>query len=412
MPTFIFFNIPAHGHTNPTLPVVQELVRRGARVIYYSTETFRARIESTGALFRSYGVDRDPDPRQFDGVFQAMCGLLEAGETIIPAILDSVRDEKPDLILYDSMCVWGKQIAQLLGRPAICSCSLFYMGTKNRRSVPRNIISPGAMLRGVPGLLAGLMRYRRAANRIHRTYGVPSPAPLDFFGNPGDMTLVYTSRYFQLGAERLGGDFKFVGPSIAPRREDSGFPLAWLDGAAVIYISLGTIFNRHPDFYRACLKAFGDTSYRVVMSVGDRINTEVLGAIPDNFLVYPSAPQLAVLEKAGLFITHGGMNSASESAWFGVPMLVVPQGGGDQPFVAGRVEQLGAGLALDPRRVTAPMLRQAAEKVIGEPAFRRLSQKIGESFRAAGGYRRAADEIFAFQDSLPAVTEHKTGPNQ
>ena len=49
MSRIVFFCIPAHGHTNPTLGVVRELVNRGHRVIYYSYNVLRAKIESAGA---------------------------------------------------------------------------------------------------------------------------------------------------------------------------------------------------------------------------------------------------------------------------------------------------------------------------------------------------------------------------
>ena len=55
MATILFCSLPAQGHTNPTLPLVTELVRRSEKVIYYSLEDFQPVIERTGATFRSYG---------------------------------------------------------------------------------------------------------------------------------------------------------------------------------------------------------------------------------------------------------------------------------------------------------------------------------------------------------------------
>ncbi|MBQ5755203.1 MAG: glucosyltransferase, partial [Oscillospiraceae bacterium] len=51
MKKIVFFCIPAHGHTNPTLGGVKELTRRGHRVWYYSYEPFREKIEAAGAVF-------------------------------------------------------------------------------------------------------------------------------------------------------------------------------------------------------------------------------------------------------------------------------------------------------------------------------------------------------------------------
>jgi MGT family glycosyltransferase len=257
------------------------------------------------------------------------------------------------------------------------------------------MIPPLELLRNLPTVARSVWQYRSVAQRLQRRVGVDSPAVPDFFGNPGDLTLVYTSRLFQIGAEHLNGDFRFVGPSIDARPDHTDFPWEWLEGEPVIYVSLGTLFNERADFFRACLAAFGGLSYRVVMSIGKKIPPESLGPIPANVLVRAHNPQLALLERAALFITHGGMNSASESLWFGVPMLVVPQAG-DQLFIARQVEKLGAGLLVDPRRFTPASLREQAERVLGEVAFRQRSRVLGDSLREAGGYRRAADEVLVF----------------
>jgi len=404
MSTVIFFNIPAHGHTNPTLPLVNELVQRGEQVVYYNTEPFRAKVEGTGATFRAYGLgDKFGIGHGADSPLDAMARIMSAAEAVIPAVLDEVRAQQPDYIIYDSMCVWGKQIAHILKRPAVCSCSIFFIGAKNFTTLPRDRAMFSNTLGHAPLAARSLWQSWNAARRIRKRYGVDSPLPFDFFGNPGDMTLVYTSRYFQLGGELFDGAFKFVGPSIAPREDHSGFPFDWLDGGPVIYVSLGTIFNDRADFFRVCIKAFSHTPYRVVMSVGNKIDGGALGSIPDNFLVLPHVPQLEILPRTSLFITHGGMNSVTESAWYGVPMLVAPQMG-DQLVAARRVAQLGAGLLLD-SHLTAEQLRAAAEKVMGSETFREQSRAIGESLREAGGYVQAADEVLAFVNHYKELKE-------
>lgn len=400
MSTIIFFNIPATGHTNPSLPLVAELVRRGERVIYYNTEPYRASVEATSAVFRSYGAAYDFAPGQDVATpFLAMGMILGAGEQLLPSLLEAARSERPDIIIYDSMCPWGKQVAQILNLPAICSCAVLFVGSKNFSALPRNLSLTLSLLGRLPTVLRGVWRYRRIADRIQRRFGVSSPAVLDFFGNPGDITLVYTSRLFQPGADLLDDSFKFVGPSLPTPSTPTDYPFDWLEGGQVIYISLGTLFNERPDFFRACLGAFGGTDYRVVMSIGRKVSPDALGPIPANCLVRPYHPQLDILQRADLFITHGGMNSVSESAWYGVPMLVAPQVG-DQLYISQRVAELGAGIPLDPRRFTSQSIRAAAERVLADPTFRRQSERIGESFRTAGGYRRAADEVIAFKQSM------------
>lgn len=396
MATIVVFNIPATGHINPTVPVVAELVRRGERVIYYATEAYRAKIEGAGAEFRTYDLATDFTPGPgVAGPLSAMVQIIHAAEAIIPRVIDQLRADRPDVIIYDSMCVWGKQLAQMLRVPAICSCSIFVACSKNARALPGNFELLPQILAMSPQLIGWLRQFRASANRLKQRYGVDTPGLLDFFANPGEMTLTYSSRYFQAGADLLGESFKFVGPSIAPRGDDGDFPIEWLTGAPVIYISLGTLMNDRPEFYRACFAAFKDSPYRVVLSLGRRVDRSHLGDVPANFLVREHVPQLNVLQHAALFITHGGMNSTVESAWFGVPMLVVPQMG-DQLFVAGRIEQLGAGVRMKPAQATAAGLRTQADRVVSDDRFRAASTQIGESLRAAGGFAAAADEVQMF----------------
>jgi MGT family glycosyltransferase len=114
-----------------------------------------------------------------------------------------------------------------------------------------------------------------------------------------------------------------------------------------------------------------------------------------NFLVQNEVPQLEILQRAALFISHGGMNSVSEALFYGVPLIVIPQAG-DQTWVARRVEWLGAGKLLHRSKLHAHSLRRLADEIIANPAFARASARIGTSLRQAGGYISAADEIEQF----------------
>lgn len=104
-------------------------------------------------------------------------------------------------------------------------------------------------------------------------------------------------------------------------------------------------------------------------------------------------PQLEVLQYAHVFVTHGGMNSSSEALYYGVPLVVIPVTG-DQPLVAKRVTEVGAGIRLNRKELTSELLRETVEKVIDDVTFKENSRKVGESLRNAGGYNRAVDEIF------------------
>src|SRR5687768_6655507 len=101
----IVFNVPTQGHVNPTLPVVAQLVRRGVEVIYYLSESYRARIEATGATFRAYDQVRDDyfDVRKLDGSNPPLTAknLIKTSQEILPDLFAMVRKEQPSVIMYD-----------------------------------------------------------------------------------------------------------------------------------------------------------------------------------------------------------------------------------------------------------------------------------------------------------------------
>lgn len=149
MSKVIFFNIPAYGHTNPTLPLVAELVGRGEHVIYYSSEAFQPAIEQAGATFRSIGSFFTEQTPVDENLIRFAYTLIAATQAIIANILPDVIAEQPDYIIYDSLCIWGKCIAQLLKVPAIASVTTLLR--------PASFFYP-AMLKSLPSIMFMMFR--------------------------------------------------------------------------------------------------------------------------------------------------------------------------------------------------------------------------------------------------------------
>ncbi|GAC1393036.1 MAG: glycosyltransferase [Ktedonobacteraceae bacterium] len=398
MSKVLFFNIPAYGHTNPTLPLVAELVRRGEQVIYYSSEAFQPAIEQVGATFRSVGPFFNERTYVDENLVRFAYTLIQATQEIIALVLPDVTADKPDYIIFDSLCIWGKCMAQILQVPAVASVT--------------TLVSPPSfwhpeVLAHLPSFLPMMLRqsfegrreltkFLAISKQLQKNYAIPRPQFGAAYNNIAELNIVYSTRQFQMFPHAFNDSYKFVGPSIGIRSEVPAFPFDALGDKQIIYISLGTVFNDKADFYRLCLEACADLNYRVVMSVGSQIDIASLGTLPPNFIVKPFVPQLQLLQRTALFITHGGMNSVSEGCSAGVPLLMVPQAA-DQSFIAQRVQRLGAGKMLPNTKLNAQALRKAADEILLNPAFRQASATLGASFRQTGGPKLAVDEIEAFK---------------
>jgi len=196
----------------------------------------------------------------------------------------------------------------------------------------------------------------------------------------------------------IDDSFHFVGPSIlATTREETHFPWHLLDPEQTkIYVSLGTLYNKNIEFYRTVFAAFSDHPAQFILSVGRLKAIQDLGPVPGNFIIQAHVPQLELLQKVDLFITHGGMNSVNEGLNNGLPLVVVPQQI-EQALNGRQVTRQRAGVVLADRppygRLDAGVLRGAVDHVLEEPTYRINAQRLSRSFSDAGGYKQAVATI-------------------
>ncbi|OBZ10723.1 glycosyl transferase family 1 [Bacillus sp. FJAT-27264] len=392
---FYFINGGSEGHINPTLGVVQELIARGEEVVYFAIEAYRERMEKTGATVRTF------DDQRFikafisggkDYVLERINGLLLTVDIVFPTVLEQIAGEHFDYIIHDSMFGCGHLLAQILKLPAINSCTTF---AQTKEVFDRTLEQS---FKGVPAEIVQPIydKFNDLTDMVKEKYNVEILSPYEVFCNPAPLTIVYTTREFQPHEEAIDESYKFVGPSISSRSTQEHFDLMAIMEKSPIYISLGTVFNQAIDFYKLCFEALGNSEHMIVMSIGSRVQISDLGQIPSNFIVKNYVPQTDVLRYTKLFITHGGMNSANEGLYYGVPLIVIPQSA-DQPIIAGRVANIGAGVKLQMESLSAKQLREAVDHVLSDPTFKAAVAAIREPFLKAGGSHQAVDEIFKFK---------------
>ena len=395
----VVFTYPDPSHVSSSLPVFAELARRGEDVTVYSTATYRDAIESSGATYRCYSGTMSASST---GPFGGMCRRMAFAEQVLPELIETLRADRPDYVVLDAAANWGSVAADVLRLPAVSYRLTF--------ALHRDMLDAAEMVRRFYAqapqefVLQGmfdLVGYYEAAQRVDRQYGSRTGDVSSSLECRCDLNLVLIARALQIEPERFDQSYRFVGRCLGESPEPDNFPWDELGADPLVYISLGTVFNNRPEFFRACMEAFGGQALRVVMSAGRRVDLAALGPAPANFLLaaYVPVPIAKLLARSALAITHAGAGTLEECARAGVPQLMYPQAG-DQFILADRVQQLGAGLRLSDGDIEGGCLRELAARVMADPSYRRAATALSESVRETGGTTQACDEILAFSGRI------------
>ncbi len=389
MAKFVFVNIPAHSHVNPTLPVVQELVERGEEVIYYLTEPFRKGVEATGATFRSYESRLDEfaeSARKAGKPVGLPMYMPDESLFVIAQIIDSIQAEQPDCIVYDYMCLSGRLLAEILHIPAVRYYTIFAFNAH--------------LIQHFQGRAGkdpeGIKAFQAAVEKLCARYQVKPFHIGSIFTHEEPLNIVTIPRAFQVESEAFGDQYCFVGPSLATRNEENTFPFEQLEELPTLYITQGTVYNDKIAFFNICFAALAGTPWKVIMSMGQTLDQAQLSPIPTNFLVQAHVPQLEVLKHTNICVSHGGMATIMEALAEGVPLVVVSQGIADQGVNAARVAELGLGVVLDQASLTPEALRDAIRQISNDPTFYTRARQMQAEIHKAGGHTRAANALLDF----------------
>ena len=372
----LMVNLPYAGHTNPSLGLVRCLVAAGHEVDYIQAEAFRERVEASGARFVPY--DEPP-------------------QSLVPA-LNEVRNwgaayrtvrrigANYDCLIYELLFFPGKALAAELGIPCYRLISTFALNRHLLRVLGKT---------GGPYLTA-LFRSERLCTALSRLFlpkfslreknlaeALVREAPPHNF--------IYTLRDFQPEEACFPEtNYHFVGPAVDDRAEESfSFEKS---GNPIVYISFGTLMHADKRFWKKLIAAFAGKRVEVVCSVGSEKLVRALGDLPSNVRVFAKVPQLTLLCRATLFVTHGGMNSVNEALYYGVPMIVLPFGL-DQPLVGRELERRKLGRVIAPRALTAARLWRTAKELLRDPEARKARLAMKRKMQASGGNREATRRI-------------------
>jgi MGT family glycosyltransferase len=199
-----------------------------------------------------------------------------------------------------------------------------------------------------------------------------------------------------LPGRRVPPQFHYTGPWTDDEgRAPVDFPWSRLDPSRPLaYASMGTLQNGVLRPFRVIAEASAGLDLQLVITLGGGQDPSALGDLSGDPIVVGYAPQLELIRRSALTISHGGLNTVLESLERGVPMVVLPVTN-DQPGVGARVEWSGAGRSIPVGRLTVRRLRDAICEVLGDPSYRERAEGLRSRLKAADGLNRAADLIGA-----------------
>lgn len=382
MARYLFVVPPLTGHINPTVSIAAALERRGHEVAWVAHPGASRPLLPEGA--RIFALD-DRIPTELRDEMaargRANRGLaafkflweeffLPLAHAMLPGVEEAVRAYDPALLIVDQQAMAGGLAARRLGRRYATLASTSAGVTSWLAELP---------------LVHEWLAERQA--ELQREVGLePVPTP----DRSPDLVIICSAEALAGADVEWPAHYRFIGPSIAARNDTTPFPWERLDASQHgILVSLGTVnADRGEKFYRAAVEALADMPVQAIFAAPP----ELVGPVPERFIVQPWVPQLDLLPRLSAVIGHGGHNTTVEALSFGLPLVLAPIRD-DQPVVARQVEVAGAGLRVRFGRVDAPTLKSAVTAVLNEPSYRESAAAIRAAFARAGGPEAAADAL-------------------
>lgn len=402
--------LPMPSHMNLFLALGEELQARGHNLTFFNLPENKARIVSMGFEFASIEPEHLPSgtlgrmiqdmgkasPRAamaIQGRFDSL--RYRAILTQLPALIQELR---PDGMIVDQAEACSGSVAEMAAVPWVTVASGLCMNSEpqippfltswpysqSRFPVARNRLAYAA-------LNVAMLKTRSLINRFRRQWGLTASTRMDDTFSPMAQICQQIPE-FDFPRRELPDCFHYVGPITSEKRKSIDFPWDRIDGRPLIYASLGTLLNHHGYLYRTIAESGLNSGSQLVISLGGSGVEQREQDFPGSPIVVKYAPQLDLLARASLTITHAGLNTTLESLRCGVPLVAIPISF-EQPAIAARIRFTGAGELLRLSRLSVPRLRSCISRVLQNPAYKEAAMRLGDRIRMSRGRQRAADII-------------------
>jgi zeaxanthin glucosyltransferase len=409
-----FLSLPITGHLNPMAALGRKLQSRGHEIVFIGVPDIEPAVLAADLDFVPFCENEYPSgstAKSWGGlaklqgldvvrytVRELTPGLIKASLAHLPG---KVAETGVNALVLDTAYRFLELVPMHLHLPYVQIWNILHYDLSG--STPLALYSwphettPEALARNVEGLQI-FREYREALLPIARAYAERNGLKIDW-NNPGATVsklavITQTPKEFDFPIPHLPPQFHYAGPfQDSQGREPVPFPWEKLTDKPLVYASMGTLVNGLENVYRTILKAVGEfPQMQMVLSVGKNIGPSDFGPIPSNAIVVSIAPQIELLKRAALCITHAGLNTTLEALAEGVPMVAIPIGY-DQPGVAARIAYHEVGEFVELGNLTVRHLSELIVKVTANPSYRDKAGWFQKVLAEIRGLDVAADII-------------------
>lgn len=399
---------PYAGHLNPLSALGRELKSRGHRVTVLQISDLAFKVGLEGLEFQPIGQTLY-QPGSLAASFKQLTKLSEIEalrysvdfcrhmtEIICQDAPTAIQTAGIEALLVDQLEPVGQSVAQFLDLPFVCISSGQVI---HRRADVPPFFTPWSYSNRQWARLRNQAAYRildwscrpilQVINHYRREWNLP------------DYRQIYASiAQVHISQQPAAFDFPcpkpahwhYTGPFRNPSPCSVEFPFERLTGQPLIYASLGSVQNTKQEIFQCIAAACDRLDVQLAIAHGGGMSPEAVQSLPGSPLVVEYAPQLEVLAKASLTITHGGLNTVLDSLSCGVPLVAIPITF-EQPGTGARIRWTQTGEVVALSQLNPARLRAAVQQVLTEPSYLENAQRLQQAIQQAGGVKRAADII-------------------
>lgn len=405
--------LPVSGHLNPMLALARRIRQSGHDVTVISVPDVEERALATGLKFITVGADAFPlnSTRELERLFSTQTGeaalkftfdlMGHVTGTLLRPLTRALQSEDFAGVVFDTYQVYLELAAIHLALPYAHVASAAYFDVSGETPLCFFDWPDDKSEQAKARNQEGVERFRallQPSVAVARAYADEVGIEVNW----GDLAATLSKRAwitqipaaFDFGTGASPSGLIHTGPFIdSSGRNQVKFPWERLTGAPLVYASMGTLQNGVPGVFQAIADAARQRpDLQFVIVSGRNMDPASFPPLPGNALFVPQAPQLDLLKRAALCITHAGLNTTLEALASGVPLIAIPVTN-DQPGVAARIRHHQVGDFIPVSELSGPRLGNVIDKVWGSNQFRRNAEVMKAKIAEQDGLSLAAAVI-------------------